>query len=75
MVTPGMKLKAKERAEKAIRKAHERHMELEHIIERMGEAMRNANLAYIAQRGFFTQNMKTAWELYVEFAERNKNVQ
>lgn len=43
--------------EKKAFKAHEEFMELENIIEEMGNAMRSAYLPYIAEADRFTPNM------------------
>ncbi len=44
--------------------------ELELIIEEFGRAMRNAHRPYVVERNDFTEHMKRAWALYVEFCAR-----
>lgn len=45
--------------------------ELELIIEEFGRAMRNAHRPYVATRNDFTEHMKRAWAVYVDFCARN----
>lgn len=46
------------------------HMELEHLIEEFGDAMRSAHVPYIAERGQLTTKMYDVWMRYVEWSQK-----
>lgn len=50
--------------------AHQNYMELEFIIEEMGNAMREANTAYLKRFGTMTPHMRNAVDQFFAWAER-----
>lgn len=46
------------------------HMELEYIIADMSDAMRNAELSYVARSGRLTAHIESALDMYVAYAKR-----
>lgn len=56
------------------RKAHAEHMELEHIIEKMGDAMRQAHLLYVAESGRLTPKIEMTLQEYKWYAMKINNV-
>lgn len=70
--TSQSKAARKARASKAFR-AYVRSIERESIIDQMAEAMRSADLEYVAEYARFTTNVDLAWYRFVEFAKRAVN--